>query len=131
MPGRLDHVTIRASDFVSAARFYDAALGALGLVRLHELGDEELDDVGTEVAGWGSGERAVLWLIGGAAPTTSVHVAFRADDRAQVERFHAEAVAAGGTSHDPPRRWTIFRTGEFNAIVRDPDGNLVEAVSPE
>ena len=131
MPAHLDHVTVTASDFAASLRFYDAALGALGLRRLHELGDEEEDDAAVEVAAYGADDRATLWLVSGPAPTESVHVAFRADDRTEVERFHDAAVHAGGTSHDAPRRWPIFRRGEFNAIVRDPDGNLVEAVGTE
>ena len=58
-------------------------------------------------------------------------MAFRAGSAAQVASFHADALAAGGTSHDAPRRWPIYRRGEFNAIVLDPDGNLLEAISDE
>jgi catechol 2,3-dioxygenase-like lactoylglutathione lyase family enzyme len=131
VPVHLDHVTVTASDFAASLRFYDAALGALGLRRLHELGDEEEDGADVEVAAYGTDDHAALWLVSGPAATVSVHVAFRVGDRAQVERFHDAAVHAGGMSHDAPRRWPIFRRGEFNAIVRDPDGNLVEAVGTE
>lgn len=128
----LDHVTVTASDFAASLRFYDATLAALGLRRLHELGDEEEDDPAIEVAAYGQDDgAAALWLTGGPSATTGLHVAFRVASAAQVERFHAAALAAGGTSHDAPRRWPIFRRGEFNAIVRDPDGNLIEAIGPE
>jgi catechol 2,3-dioxygenase-like lactoylglutathione lyase family enzyme len=128
----LDHVTITASDFAASLRFYDATLAALGLHRQHELGDEEEDDPAVEVAAYGQDDgAAVLWLAGGTRPTSGLHVAFRARSADAVTQFHAAALAAGGTSHDAPRRWPIFRRGEFNAIVRDPDGNLVEAVAPE
>ena len=42
----LDHVTVAvpAADFAARAAIYDAAFGAIGLVRLHELVDEEEDD---------------------------------------------------------------------------------------
>ena len=128
----LDHVTVTASDFAASLRFYDATLAPLGLHRLHELGDEEEDEPAVEVAAYGQDDRAaVFWLTGGARATTALHVAFRAGCAEAVSRFYAAALAAGGTSHDAPRRWPIFRRGEFNAIVRDPDGNLVEAVGPE
>lgn len=127
----LDHVTVTASDFGTSLRFYDAALGALGMQRLHELGDEEEDDPAVEVAAYGAGEHAAVWLVTGPAPTTRAHLAFRAGSAAQVASFHADALAAGGTSHDAPRRWPIYRRGEFNAIVLDPDGNLLEAISDE
>jgi catechol 2,3-dioxygenase-like lactoylglutathione lyase family enzyme len=129
---RFDHVTITSSDFAASLAFYDAALAPLGLVRLHELGDEEEDDADVEVAAFGAQDgSAVLWLISGATPSKGVHLAFRAARRADVEGFHAAALRAGGTSHGAPRRWPIFRKGEFNGIVRDPDGNLIEAVSGE
>jgi catechol 2,3-dioxygenase-like lactoylglutathione lyase family enzyme len=127
----LDHVTLTVADLSASLRFYDAVLTVLGLGRLQELGDEEEDQPALEVAAYGTGEVAALWLASGAAPSTGVHLAFRADSVAAVEAFHAAALAAGGTSHDAPRRWPIFRRGEFNAIVRDPDGNLVEAIAPE
>ena len=38
-----------------------------------------------------------------------------------MQRFHDAAVAAGGASHDAPRRWTLYRRGDFYAIVRDLD----------
>ncbi len=127
----LDHVTITASDLPASLRFYDAVLGALGMQRLHELGDEEEDDPAVEAAAYGTDERAAVWVTAGSAPTTRAHLAFRASSSAVVEAFHAAALAAGGSSHDAPRRWPIFRRGEFNAIVRDPDANLLEAIAPE
>ena len=132
VPARLDHVTVTASDLVASLAFYDAALAPLGLHRLHELGDEEEDDAAVEAAAYGADDGpALLWVVGGGVATRSVHVAFRAEHRSAVERFHAAAIAAAGSEHDAPRRWAIFRRGEFNAIVQDPDGNLVEAISPE
>jgi catechol 2,3-dioxygenase-like lactoylglutathione lyase family enzyme len=127
----LDHVTITALDLRVSAAFYDAALAALGLGRLVELVDEEEQSPDTEAIGWGRDGRAVLWVVAGERPTTGVHLRLRAADQGAVRAFHAAAVAAGGSSHDAPRRWAIYRAGEFNAIVRDPDGNLIEAVAPE
>ena len=132
MPAALDHVTVVAADFAASLAFYDAALGALGLVRAVEFGDEEESDAAVEAAGWGAPDGSVLlWVVAGPVPTRGVHVSLRADSRSSVEAFHAAALAAGGTSHDAPRRWPIFRRGEFNAVVRDPAGNTVEAVSGE
>lgn len=124
-------MTVTASDFAASLRFYDAAMAALGLVRLHELGDEEEDGAAVEAAAYGTGDTAQVWLVGGPTATRGLHVSLRADSAARVRAFHAAAVGAGGTSHDAPRRWPIYRRGEFNAIVLDPDGNLLEAVSAE
>lgn len=131
MAAHLDHLTLTVTDLAAGARFYDAALGCLGLERVQELVDEEEEEPAVEAVAYGTGGRAVLWLVTGATPTGGVHLALRADTRSDVERFHAAALSAGGTSQAAPRRWPIFRVGEFNAIVRDPAGNLVEAVSDE
>jgi len=131
VPSPLDHVTLVASDLPASLAFYDAVLGELGLERAVDLLDEE-DDEPVEAAGWGRpGAPASLWVVTGARPSAGVHLAFAAADAATVERFHAAALAHGGTSHDAPRRWPLYRRGTFNAIVADPDGNLVEAIAPE
>jgi catechol 2,3-dioxygenase-like lactoylglutathione lyase family enzyme len=127
----LDHVTVSASDFDLSLAFYDAALGALGMSRVVELGDEEQDDAAIEAAAWGTGDDAVIWLVAGPTPTHGLHVSLRANSSAAVVAFHSAALAAGGRSHDTPRRWAIFRDGQFNAIVLDPDGNLIEAVATQ
>ena len=130
----LDHVTVtaRAGDFGARLALYDAALSALGLVRVAELVDEEEDDPAVEAAAWGvpHGD-GIIWLVTGQPPTSGLHARLRAESRAQVEAFHAAALAAGATEHSSPRRWVLYRPGEFNAIVADPAGNLLEAVAAE
>lgn len=132
VPASLDHVTVAAGDLAASTTFYDAALGPLGLIRLVDLVDEEEDDVAPEAVAYGTEDGgALLWVVVGPAPSQRLHLCLRAPDRRSVEGFHAAAVAAGGLSHDAPRRWPLFRTGDFNAIVADPDGNLIEVVAPE
>jgi catechol 2,3-dioxygenase-like lactoylglutathione lyase family enzyme len=131
MTAGLGDVTITAADFERSAAFYDAALGALGLERVIELGDEEEDDAPAEAIGWGRDAQAVLWRVAGRPGTRGVHVRLRANGPGDVERFYRSGLAAGGRGHDAPRRWAIYRAGEFNAILLDPDGNLLEAVAPE
>jgi catechol 2,3-dioxygenase-like lactoylglutathione lyase family enzyme len=128
----LDHVTITAADFDGSLAFYDAALSAVGLVRVAELVDEEEDDPQVEAAAWGRPDGpGMVWLVTGPHATRGLHVRLRADSRRQVETFHAAALDAGGTAFAAPRRWALYRTGEFNAIVADPAGNLIEAVAGE
>ena len=125
-------VTVLPDQFAARLALLDAAFGALGLERVAELVDEEEDDPPLEAVGWGVGEGAgIVWLVLGDRPTTGLHVRLRADSRGQVETFHTAAIGAGATAHSAPRRWTVYRRGEFNAIVADPAGNLIEAVSGE
>jgi catechol 2,3-dioxygenase-like lactoylglutathione lyase family enzyme len=125
-------VTTTAAGFETTLRFYDAALGVLGLVRLDELVDEEEDEPVVEAAAWGRpGGTSLLWVVTGPAPTTGLHLRLQAESRQQVETFHRVGVGAGGGTHAAPRRWPIYRRGEFNAILRDPQGNLIEAAGPE
>jgi hypothetical protein len=130
----LDHVTLTvlAADFSARVGFYDAALGAAGLVRVAELVDEEADDPALEAVAWGRPDDAgLIWLVIGDRPTTGLHLRLRADSRTQVETFHEVAVRAGGAGYAAPRRWVLYRRGEFNAIVADPAGNLIEAMAAE
>jgi catechol 2,3-dioxygenase-like lactoylglutathione lyase family enzyme len=128
----LDSVTVTSSDFAAALAFYDAALGALGLVRVSELVDEEEDGAELEAVAWGTADGVgVLWLVGGRVSTTGLHLRFAAESREQVETFHTASTSAGGVTFTAPRRWPLYRRGEFNAIVADPAGNLVEAVGTE
>jgi catechol 2,3-dioxygenase-like lactoylglutathione lyase family enzyme len=130
----LDHLTLAvdAAQFPATAAFYDAALGALGLIRVAEVVDEEEDDPALESVAWGPADGAgVVWLVVGTQPTQGLHIRFRADSRAQVEAFHAAAVRAGGAERAAPRRWVLYRPGEFNAMVADPAGNLLEAMAGE
>ena len=116
--GRLiDHVHLIARDLAASRRFYDAALGALGLK--------------VEGAGEGYFWSDELFVSTDAMATTGashVHLAFQAKDRAMVDRFHASALAAGGRDHGKPGERAQYHPGYYGAFVLDPDGNNIEAV---
>ena len=112
--GRLiDHVHLRSSDLAAAKRFYRQALAALGFTAFRE-GES-----------WFSADE--LWIDRADGPVSRVHLAFQAASRAQVDAFHAAALAAGGRDNGPPgeRR---YHPGYYAAFVLDPDGNNIEAV---
>ncbi len=55
-------------------------------------------------------------------------VALAARSWAEVDAFHAAAVAHGGTSAGPPGLRPQYNADFYAAYVRDPDGNKLAAV---
>jgi catechol 2,3-dioxygenase-like lactoylglutathione lyase family enzyme len=56
------------------------------------------------------------------------HAAFNADSRAAVDKFHAAALAGGGTDEGRPGLRPHYNENYYGAYVRDPDGNKLQAV---
>lgn len=116
-----NHVSIGVRDLEAAARFYDAALGALGYRRTMT------EDFGLA---WGV-EWPEFWATlpgeGEATAGNGTHVAFIAPSRAAVEAFHAAALAHGGSDAGAPGL-RDYTEDYYAAFARDPEGNKVEAV---
>jgi catechol 2,3-dioxygenase-like lactoylglutathione lyase family enzyme len=90
----LDHVTIGVTDAERSKQFYDRALRPLGITRLYAEGEA--------AAGYGVRPKAFFWIGLKADPQTGAHVAFTAPNRATVDRFHEEAIAAAVRTTDRP-----------------------------
>ena len=116
----LDHVTIGITDTERSKQFYDRALRPLGITRLYAEGEW--------AAGYGVRPKAFFWIGLKAAPQTGAHIAFAAPDRATVDRFHEEAIAAGGQDNGPPGFRPHYHANYYGAFVLDPDGHNIEAV---
>jgi catechol 2,3-dioxygenase-like lactoylglutathione lyase family enzyme len=119
------HVTLGTNDIRRAVAFYDAALGTLGL-RRHET------DLDRGYAGWFVAPDAtpnfwVLRPIDGkpASVGNGVTIGFEAPDRATVDRFHATALAHGGTDEGAPGLRPHYHPDYYGAYLRDPDGNKI------
>lgn len=120
-----DHISLGVADLGRSAALYDAALAALGHVRLTE---------NARHVAWGppgfTGEPplAILAVTPGVAePRRGFHLALAAADRAAVDRFHAAAVAAGATDDGPPGiRYN--NPNYYAAYIIDLDGHRLEAV---
>jgi len=82
---------------------------------------------GVHVGGYGR-ERPTFWLHEGEKQVPSVHMAFTANSRAEVDAFYAAAMAAGGTDNGSPGLRPHYHANYYGAFVRDPDGNNIEAV---
>jgi catechol 2,3-dioxygenase-like lactoylglutathione lyase family enzyme len=118
----LDHVGIRVSEFEQSKRFFAQALSPLG----YEL----ITEPSVSAAGFGRQGKPEFW-IGQGDRGQPVHIAFAASDRASVDAFHEEALAAGGRNNGGPGLRLEYHQSYYAAYVFDPDGNNIEAVCHE
>ena len=116
----LDHVSLGVTDFERSKTFYDRALRPLGVERLYAEG-------GT-AAGYGVHPKAFFWIGQRSGVQTGVHVAFFSPSRELVDRFYAEAMAAGGRDNGAPGLRPRYHANYYGAFVLDPDGHNIEAV---
>jgi len=118
--GRLiDHLQLVVRDVAASKRFYSAIFEVLGI----PLGGEAADYFWADEIFVSSIEsKASAGKVTGPS-----HFAFQAKDRAMVDRFHAEAIRAGGKDNGKPGE-RPYHPGYYAAFVLDPDGNNVEVV---
>jgi catechol 2,3-dioxygenase-like lactoylglutathione lyase family enzyme len=124
MPTRrvlIDHLTVGVSDLETSRRFYSQALEPLGFGEIGPWSAAKGISFGLEDAN----DFAISqeYKVGG-----QLHIAFAADNRAQVDAFHAAALAAGGRDNGPPGPRPEYAENYYGAFVLDPDGHNVEAV---
>ncbi len=119
----LDHVSLGVIDLLRASTFYDAALGALGYVRVwtHEK------SIGYGLPG-GEDKLAIKERQGAYPAGKGSHLALAAPSQAAVDAFHLAALLHGGTDDGAPGLRAAYGAGYYAAFVRDPDGASVEAV---
>ena len=120
----IDHVSVAVRDLAVATRFYEAALGALGLTKLESR---------PATAGFGK-TYPEFWInlradMTPVSPASGTHVCFRARTTELIDAFHAAALHAGGASDGAPGLRPQHGEGYYAAFIRDPDGNRVEAVT--
>jgi catechol 2,3-dioxygenase-like lactoylglutathione lyase family enzyme len=122
--GIFDHVGLSVSDLSRATAFYDVALAPLGIRELVRIPDAVTGR--GDVVGYG-GSRPELWLGVGPRTVPHIHLAFTAERRANVDAFHAAALAAGGTDNGSPGLRSHYHPDYYGAFVLDPDGHNIEA----
>lgn len=115
-----DHIGLKVKDLDASVRFYSAALASLG----HELCSRDESS-----AGLGPKGEPALWLYAAQGKShAAVHVAFRASDRAAVDKFYDAGLAKGGKDHGRPGVRADYGPTYYAAFLLDPDGNNIEAV---
>lgn len=119
------HMTVGANDLEASRKFYDAALGALGVA------PATADDKGRYWWRTARGAFAITKPLDGepACHANGGTIGFAAPDPEAVAAFQIAGVATGGTAiEDPPGP----REGAFGtlhlAYLRDPSGNKICAL---
>lgn len=122
-PSILAHVSVGTVDVKRAAAFYDAVLATIGARRV-------LDEGFAVAYGKQYPEFWVQPPHNGQQPHVGngAHFAFLAGSRAEVEAFHAAALAAGGQDDGVPGPRPDYGPEYYGAFVRDLDGNKIEAM---
>src|SRR5437588_11870628 len=114
----IDHISVGVSDLERSARFYEATLAPLGLLRLV-----------TRPATIGFGKNyPEFWInlraaMAPVSPETGTHICLRAKSTGDVEAFHAAALLSGGRCDGAPGLRPHDRVRYYAAFVTDPDGN--------
>lgn len=113
------HIVVGTNNPEKAAKFYDAALGALGL---------EPTERGQQRFYRRDGNAFVVTPPRNGQPATSANggtISFLAESKAAVDAFHAGGCENGGTCDGPPGRRPTAPNNAYGAYLLDPDGNKI------
>jgi len=133
MRGAIHHLDLTVKDPWASHAFYDAVLGFMGYRCVKE------DDRGFD---WdlpipGDGLCSIGIVTANEAGRARVHdrhapglhhVAWQADNRADVDQLHKRLVAIGATILDPPAEYPQYSPGYYAVFFADPDGLKLEYV---
>lgn len=122
----IGYITIGSNNLERSVAFYDAVLAPLGYGRTFFEGTW---------AGYGPGGKKEGLEIYVCAPENGKEagcgngsmLAFRAPSRADVDAFHAAALANGGSDEGAPGVRGEYDPPFYGAYVRDPEGNKFNA----
>lgn len=121
----LDHIGLTVSDYAASREFYLKALAPLGMGMVMEIGPDATGGPG--FAGLGKGGKPFFWF-GEGSTMDGLHVALSAATRAEVDAFHAAALAAGAKDNGAPGLRPQYHPNYYGAFVIDPNGVNLEAV---
>jgi catechol 2,3-dioxygenase-like lactoylglutathione lyase family enzyme len=122
----IDHIELTVADYGASRAFYAEALRPLGIERVMEVAPKQ--GATGWACGFGSDGKPFFWIGEGAAVDHGCHVAFAAATRAEVDAFHAAALAAGARDNGSPGLRPQYHANYYGAFVRDLNGWNLEAV---
>ena len=123
----IDHLGFGVSDYDRGKAFYAKILAPLGARLIAEVTPEQSED-GVWACGFGRDGKPSFWIGSDGQTSPRMHVAFTAESREAVRRFHEAALEAGATDNGAPGLRPQYGENYFAAFVRDPDGHNIEAV---
>jgi catechol 2,3-dioxygenase-like lactoylglutathione lyase family enzyme len=119
----LHHISFAVADIVRSTAFYDAVMPALGYRRVW---------ISEYAAGYGITDDDEFFAIKQREVVqispSGFHLAFLAPSREAVDRFHAAALAQGGSDKGAPGLRPHYGPNYYAAFVLDLDGYWIEAV---
>jgi catechol 2,3-dioxygenase-like lactoylglutathione lyase family enzyme len=121
----LDHAGFPVSDYERSKAFYTRALAPLGYGLVMEVREHES---APPAAGFGVNDKPDFWIGGEGGLQRPIHIAIAAPNRATVDGFHREAIAAGDKDNGAPGLRPHYHPNYYAAFVLDPDGHNIEAV---
>jgi glyoxylase I family protein len=124
------HVILTVNDLPRSRSFYAALMPRLGY-------PEIVDDGNGVALGW-AGAGGSFWIRRADARHAGAtfskdrvglcEVAFRAENRAQVDALARDVTTWGGAILDPPREYPEYVPGYYAVFFADPDGIKLELV---
>jgi catechol 2,3-dioxygenase-like lactoylglutathione lyase family enzyme len=120
-----DHVVFSVSDYAASKAFFLKALEPLGVAIASE------GPLGLELCRPGSVSSLCIRRAEEAATCPSLHLAFTAETRRQVQEFHRLALEAGGKDNGAPGVRPQYNANYYAAFVIGPDGHNIEVVCHE
>ena len=118
-----DHVVFGVSDYAASKAFFLKALEPLGVAAVLE------GPLGVELSPKDS--KSSLCLFQTEEKPAYLHLAFRAENRRQVEAFYRAALEAGGKDNGAPGLRPHYHANYYAAFVIGPDGHNIEMVCHE
>jgi catechol 2,3-dioxygenase-like lactoylglutathione lyase family enzyme len=117
---QLDHVSVYVHDVQTSRQFYDAILLPFGW--------EMVRDFEAIAVGYGHENYAEFALVREKREIRSAHVAFRVDERSDVDTLYSLALEAGANNNGLPGLRPHYHACYYAAFVLDPDGHNLEFV---
>lgn len=115
----LDHISVPVRRYRDARKFYEAALGAIGMKV-----NMDLDGA----CGMGANGEKIFWLVRDRKASGGGHYALRVPRRELVHAFYEAALEAGGAELGAPGPRPNYGPNYYAAFVRDMERNNIEVV---